>query len=390
MSFVEVPVVRESRVALWVATALGGLGQSLAGVSGTLLADHLGGSESFAGLPQALLIAGAAVSAPILSRVSSVRGRRAGLRLGVGVAVGGCVLLIAATAWASLLATIVGCLLLGAGQTAVMLARYAAADLVTNAERARAMASVLAATAAGAVLGPNLLAPTDQLAMHFGWPDLSGPYVVAGIAFVASAWMLGRLGPTPVRESTGVQGNAATSSTAVAISVLSLANLVMVATMTMAPVQMHEHTGAGLAVVGLVVSLHIAAMFAPAPLSGALVDRWGARCGALVGCALLAAATGWAAVAADSTPQLAVGLVLLGLGWNVAVVSGSAVLGLGLSVEEAARREGWGEIGMGAAAASGGALSGPVMAAGGYASLAGVAVVVVALLVPVAFKVRVA
>lgn len=373
-------------LALWLAVALGGLGQSLAGVSGTLLADHLGGSESYAGLPQALLVTGAALSAPILARVSSVRGRVAGLRLGVGVAVGGCVVLVAAAAWASLLAAALGCVLLGAGQTSIMLSRYAGADLVPGELRARAMAAVLAAMAVGSVLGPNLLAPMEWLGAQLGWPHLAGPYVVAGVAFIAAAYVLSRVTLTTVPRSTGVQGNALPSSTVVAIVVLSLANLVMVATMTMAPVQMHEHTGAGLGVVGLVVSLHIAAMFAPAPLSGALVDRWGARSGALLACVLLAMATGFAAVTAESTLQLTVALVLLGLGWNLAVVAGSAVLGRGLAVDEATRREGWGEIGMGAAAASGGALSGPMMAAGGYASLAGVAAVIAILIVPVAVR----
>jgi MFS family permease len=164
--------------------------------------------------------------------------------------------------------------------------------------------------------------------------------------------------------------------------VLSLANLVMVATMTMAPVQMRMHDDSGLGLVGLVVSAHIAAMFAPSALSGRLVDRYGDRAATLTSCLLLAAATGVAALSGTSSGMLFVAMVLLGLGWNAATVTGSAMLTREVPLRQRARLEGRGEIGMGVAAAMGGGLSGVVMDAGGYPALAtvGLGVVVFALL----------
>ena len=111
---------------------------------------------------------------------------------------------------ASLWLILGGSLLLGAGNTAVMLGRYAAADLLPETARVRAMATVLVATTVGAVAGPNLLAPASNVATQLGLPALSGPYFGASIGFAAAAATLAlglRAAPSqPPRESTGRTG----------------------------------------------------------------------------------------------------------------------------------------------------------------------------------------
>lgn len=173
---------------LWAAAALGGLAQSLAGAAGALLAAQVSGSDAVAGLPQAALVAGSAVAALVLSPITARRGRRASLATGVAAALAGCPVVVAAAAGGSLPGVLLGSVLLGAGTTAVMLARYAAADLTAtdDGSRARAMASVLVATTLGAVLGPNLLAPANDLGTRLGLPELTGPYLLAGTAFAAA------------------------------------------------------------------------------------------------------------------------------------------------------------------------------------------------------------
>jgi MFS family permease len=85
--------------------------------------------------------------------------------------------------------------------------------------------------------------------------------------------------------------------------------------------------------------------------------------------------------------MLFVAMVLLGLGWNAATVTGSAMLTRGVPLRQRARLEGRGEIGMGVAAAMGGGLSGVVMDAGGYSALATVGFgVVVFALVPLSIR----
>ena len=132
---------------------------------------------------------------------------------------------------------------------------------------------------------------------------------------------------------------------------LAVANLVMVGVMTMAPIHL-DHLGGGLWLIGVVISAHIAAMFAPSAFSGWLTERLGARHAAAGSAAVLVLACVVAMAAAHSTVVLAVAMVILGLGWNGCLVSGSALLTHGVAAGDRPGREGVGEAGM--AAASGG------------------------------------
>jgi MFS family permease len=127
-----------------------------------------------------------------------------------------------------------------------------------------------------------------------------------------------------------------------------------------------------------VVSAHIAGMFLPSPISGWLTERIGAARVARLSGATLALACGLTAAAATPV-RLAAGLVLLGAGWNLALVSGSVLLTADVPESLRPRREGWGEVSMGAAAASGGAASGVLATAGGYSALAATTGVLAAL-----------
>ncbi|SHN43187.1 MFS transporter [Cryptosporangium aurantiacum] len=361
--------------ALWLATALGGLAQTLAGVAATLLAGELTVGVAAAGLPQTLQVLGAAGSAPLIAAWSRRRGRGAGLGLGAAAAAVGCAVLSGAAVLASLPLVLIGSLLTGAGAAAVALARYAAVDLARTGSAARAVSSVLAAVSVGAVIGPNLLAPTAGLA---GAPAFSATFLTAAVVFVGAAvgWAVAAGRRRPDREATmalarnsRARRSRLRGQPVVAVAVLSVANLVMVATMTMAPVQLH-HAGAGLGLVGVVVSVHIAAMFAPAPLSARLIDRAGIGGGALAACVVLLAATSIAAWGADSPVALTLAVALLGLGWSAAVVAGSAALVGRAAPDDRPRLEATGEVGMGLAAAVGGALSGVLVGAGGYPLLA--------------------
>jgi MFS family permease len=390
------PVPHRGRVmrSLWVASVFGGLGQALAGSAGALLVRDLG-SEALAGLPQAMLVIGAGGSALALSALTRRRGRGTALTAGAAIATMGCLVVTAAGLVPSLPLILAGTLLIGSGQAAVMLGRYAVADLGPESARGRLMATVLLATTAGSVAGPNLLAPSAGLAHRLGVPELLGPFVLAGgsLLLMTAALATGLRGLRPGMstaaatsrqvEIAGLRGRLASALTrrqAGGMMILGAANLVMVAVMTMAPVHLH-HLGTGLTAIGAMISAHIAAMFAPAPLSGWLTDRFGPRPVATGAGAVLAAAGVLAAVGSTSATLLTVAVILLGLGWNLGLVSGSVLLTAGLPAAERPRTEGWGEAGMSVAAAGGGAASGVVVATGGYPVLGlGGAVVAVAML----------
>ena len=87
----------------------------------------------------------------------------------------------------------VGLFVYGAGTSTNLQARYAGADLATPAHRARAVSTVLVATTLGGVVGPNLAAPTGDLAASLGIPYLAGPFLLAGAAYAT-----GRRDPGPL------------------------------------------------------------------------------------------------------------------------------------------------------------------------------------------------
>ena len=108
--------------------------------------------------------------------------------------------------------------------------------------------------------------------------------------------------------------------------VLILSHAVMVAVMTMTPIQMQSH-GASLSAVGLVIGLHIAAMYLPSLVTGILVDKMGRTFMVIASGITLAAAGIMAALApGDSLFWLIFALMLLGLGWDFGLISGTAII----------------------------------------------------------------
>lgn len=375
---------------LLLAVALGGFAQSLAGSAGGLLAEDIAGSAATAGLPQAMLVLGSAVGALGISRGSARAGRGAALAGGAGLGLCGCVLVVVGAVAALLPAVLAGSLLFGVGNAAVMLSRYAGAAGVDPAARVSAIAAVLVATTVGAVLGPLFLGPADDAGRALGLPPLAGCYVAGAVGMGVAAACFAAFGHRtriPKRSpDTDMQADddpAPTEwrrDTIVGVGVLGLANVVMVGVMTALPLHL-VHLHADLSVVGVIISLHIGAMFAPSPVSAALVRRLGAEGTAVVAGAVLAAATAVVASGSASVVAIGAGVLLVGWGWNLALVSGSAILTRSAPERLRLRREGWGEVGMGVAAAGGGAMSGVVLQLTGFATLAlfgcGVAVVLI-------------
>jgi MFS family permease len=132
-----------------------------------------------------------------------------------------------------------------------------------------------------------------------------------------------------------------------------------------APVQLLHH-GHDLGFVGLAVSLHVAAMFAPSPVTGWLADRVGAAPVAAAGAVLLILAGIGGLDDHPGGPDMVALLIVLGLGWNCGVVGGSALLAASVPAALRPRSEAIGEASMGLAAAAGAPAAGLVVALGGF------------------------
>ncbi len=361
---------------LIAAQLLGALGLAAGGTAGSLLATEITGSQAAAGLPLAVLVLGSGVGAVAVTRVMERSGRRAGLAAAHLSGALGAGLVVTAAALPSWPLLLLGCGLLGGGNAAVMLARYAAADLSSH--RGRSIGAVVTAATVGAVIGPNLLGVTGSLAQVLGLPGPAGLFLLAMPAFAGAALVLlvflrpdplqvaRAASATPSPRGGGLAVLLGDSHIRFALLVLGIANLAMVGVMAVGPVHLHVH-GAGLGLVGLVIGAHIAAMFLPSPLTGRLADVFGGRAVAALGALLLLAAGGIATLAGSDLAGVVGTLLLLGVGWNAGLIGGSTLL-RDARVDPAlrTRAEGLGELGMGAAAALGGGGAGLLLAAGGF------------------------
>jgi MFS family permease len=370
---------------LALATAIGALGLAAGGSAGALLAEEITGSTAWAGLPLGFLVAGSAASALLISRRTGGAGRRPGLVLGYAIGTAGAALVVGAAAMEDFALLLVGSAALGAANAAIFLSRYAAADLGGEAARGRALGAVFFATAVGAVLSPNLLGPSGDLAEAAGLPSLSGLYLVAVVAFVLAGLLLATLprGSLPVGDARPVarrELRVGLRSARLALVVLALTNLVMVAVMAIAPIHLVEH-GHSLDLVGLVVGVHVLCMFAPSPLTGWLADRAGSAVVAALGAVLLfAAGTSGALMDLSNSLDMTIMLALLGLGWNAGVVGGSTMLAASVPAALRPRTEGIGEVAMGLAAGAGAPIAGLLVAYGDFTTLSIAAAVGAALM----------
>src|SRR5215207_4514888 len=361
---------------LAASTAIGSLGLAAGGTAAALLAVETTGRDAAAGLPLGALAAGQAGASLLVARLTARAGRGAGLVAGYAIGVLGALAVVAAAVLASFPLMLAGSLLLGGANAAIFLSRYAAADIGGPEARGRALGTVLFATTLGTVSGPALLVPTGRLAEACGLPRLTGLYLVAVAAFAAAALVvavLSRRGlPGLGRGARVARGQLAAAlrpaPARAALVVLGGTNLVMVAIMAVAPVQLLHH-GHDLGFVGLAVSLHVAAMFAPSPVTGWLADRFGAAPVAAAGAVLLILA-GIGGLDGHLGGHDMVGLlVVLGLGWNCGVVGGSALLAASVPPALRPRSEAIGEASMGLAAAAGAPAAGILVAVGGFTTL---------------------
>ncbi|MBZ5749594.1 MFS transporter [Metabacillus rhizolycopersici] len=379
----------------------GGAGLAAGITVGALLVQDMLGIESAAGIPVALLTLGSAGAALIVGRLSQRFGRRAGLAAGFLAGGLGAIGVIIAALFNSVLLLFASLLIYGAGTASNLQARYASTDLATAKQRATAVSMAMFSTTFGAVAGPNLVGVMGEFAQSIGIPTLAGPFILAATAFIlAGLVLLLFLRPDPLVVSTAIANAQEEDSIVqaepnsesftinkrgivVGATVMVLTQFVMAAIMTMTPIHMGHH-GHGLREVGLVIGFHIGAMYFTSPLTGLLVDKVGRTAMAVAaGVTLLASGMLAAFATADSMVLLICALVLLGIGWNFGLISGTALIIDATHLSIRAKTQGSVDVLLALSGASGGVLSGMVVAHSSYAALSLSGAVLSLLLIPV-------
>ena len=333
---------RRSLIVVLVSQIFGGAGLAAGVTVGALLAQEMLGGAAVAGLPVALFTLGSALAAYLVGRLSQRAGRRQGLAAGFLAGTVGAAGVVVAAVIDSPVLLFVAFFVYGAGTSTNLQARYAGTDLAPVDRRATAVSIAMVSTTFGAVAGPNLVEVMGRTATSLGiprWPgrscsrrsptDSPAPSCSHSSGPIPTWWPWPwRAGARARQRPTATPASAASVNKGVMLgaTVMVLTQIAMVAIMTMTPVHMRHH-GHSLGEVGFVIGVHVGAMFLPSLVTGLLVDRLGHTTMTLAaGATLLAAGLVSALAPGDSLGWLTLALALLGLGWNVGLISGTALI----------------------------------------------------------------
>lgn len=332
----------------------------------SLVGVSLAPDPALATLPLALQVVGTLGATQPLSLFMQRHGRRAGLMTGGGAGMAGGLTAAAGVWLADFPLFCLGAVLIGVYQGSAMFYRFAAIEAVAPSRGGRATAIVLAGGILAALAGPTLaLWARDVLAVPF-----AGAYVLMAALAALGALLLAGLprrsgGPARPPAAPGTVGRLVSRPVVwTAMLTTAAGHGIMILVMNATPLAMRA-CAHPMGDAATVIQWHMIGMFAPAFVSGGLVDWFGPRRMAVVGAATLAGSVALAVSGVDFWHFL-VSSLLLGAGWNLMMVAGTALLGQGHAVEEKGQAQGLMELGNGAVAASASLASGAALAASGW------------------------
>lgn len=400
---------------LITAQLLSGAGIASGYAVGGLLAEEITGQTSMAGLAQMSTILGAGLIAYPLAVLAGRSGRRTALTLGFGIGTLGAMVVLIGVALQFLPVFMLGMMMCGSATASGLQARYAAVDLADPAAAGRAMSLVVWATTIGSVLGPNFTDPGAHLGAVLGMNGLAGPYIISMAAFILATLFASTLSrsitagmeeppadsdldadptqtegqPAQMRLGQALRFALARPVPLFAMITIITGQMMMTNVMVMTPVHM-DHQEFSLGAIGIVVSIHIAGMYALSPVFGWMADRWGAGVviagGAVIFAATITLGVLDALAPTSSMVLLSTALSLLGVGWSMFLIGGSALLTASVPAHAKVPLQGASDAAMNLGGALMAAMAGTVLEAGGFLWINLMATFV--LLITLAFAIR--
>ena len=339
---------------LFTAQLFSGAGIASGYAVGGLLAEQITGQTAMAGFAQMSVILGAGLVAYPLATLAARYGRRTALTLGFGTGTLGAAVVLTGVAVEFLPLFMLGMMMCGSSTAAGLQARYAASDTANPQRPGQAMSIVIWATTVGSVLGPNFTEPGSRLGAFLGVNPLSGPYLISMGCFALAALAAFSLGSQRTAAQAAAQGTAPAAAQAAspaqtdrpslgeslryllsrpvaryAVITVITGQMIMTNVMVMTPVHM-DHQHFDLTAVGIVVSIHIMGMYVFSPVFGWMSDRWGPRtvinAGMVVYAVTVALGIYDSLLPTSHFVILNTALFLLGVGWSMFLIGGSALL----------------------------------------------------------------
>ena len=302
--------------------------------------------KSLATLPMALSIVGIAIFAFFAAKIMSIIGRRAGFIL---ASVGSSLAALMASysiIIESFLLFNLGCFLLGAGVAFSHQYRFAAVETVNKDMAPKAISIILLAGIGSAFIGPNLANISKEIISDHLY---AGSYVALAILTLSSTIFL-LFYEDNHRPSNFVKKNIRSYLELIgqprflqALIASSFAYAVMSFLMTATPISMHVMEKISLAKTGLVIQLHIAAMFLPSLITGNLIKKFG-HSKIMYSGVLLFSITILTSLFEQNFINYLIALIFLGFGWNFLFISGTSLLVLSYKEEEKFKAQGFNDL----------------------------------------------
>lgn len=314
-------------------------GSGLIAMNG-LVGYSLVDAKALATLGATTYVLGSALSTMPMSLWMAKVGRRRGFMAGALINVGGCALAVLALHLHSFVLYCLATAVIGVYNAIGLQYRFAAAEVSSKENRARAISLVLAGGIAGGFLGPAITRWGKDL---FAAPFL-GSFVLLAIVALAALAVQSQVHvakPPPEESAGGGRPLSAIVSRPVFIVAAMSATLgygLMNLLMTATPLAM-DFCGLPYAQAAIVISWHVVGMYGPGFVTGSLISRFGVLNMILVGVVVMAAGA-LVALNGNTFAHFLMALVLVGAGWNFMYTGGTTLLTDAYAPAEKARTQG--------------------------------------------------
>ena len=302
--------------------------------------------KSLATLPMALSIVGVAMFAIFAAKVMSIIGRRAGFILAsVGSSLAALMAAYSIIIESFLLFNL-GCFLLGAGVAFSHQYRFAAVETVSKDMAPKAISIILLAGIGSAFIGPNLANISKEIIPEHLY---AGSYIALAILTLSSTIFLlfykdNHKPNNFVKKDTRSYFELISQPRFLqALIASAFAYAVMSFLMTATPISMHVMEKISLSKTGLVIQLHIAAMFLPSLITGNLIKKFGHSKIMNAGVVLFSI-TILTSLFEQNFVNYLTALVFLGFGWNFLFISGTSLLVLTYKEDEKFKAQGFNDL----------------------------------------------
>src|SRR5688572_9655939 len=307
---------------------LGSSGLTVVVILGGIIAAQMAPRPSLATVPISLAIVATALTTIPASLLMRRIGRRAGFIVGASIGLVGGLVAAHAIVQEDFLMFCAATLLMGGSMAFTQQYRFAAAESAPPDRLSQAVSYVLIGSLGAAIVNP-------QLALAARWlvpgTEYAGSFIAVALLYAATIVVLSRLQvpapsvPRPTATSETPRTPFATPQIRMAVFAGACAYAVMSFVMTAAPISMHNFDHHDVEATTWVIQSHVLAMYLPSLFTGHVIARFGER-----------KVMNWGGVILSSCAVVSLfghqfmhywlGMVALGLGWNLLFVAGTTLL----------------------------------------------------------------